>query len=668
MVKYIIEGILPMKFLSFFLLSWFFVFSVFAQTQTNTERLKQLSELFHQRYVVEKAKAIEIANQNGWPIKKIGENGTIMEIQYINHNGIPIYYSTDNLNAAKTVSTNQVWTGGRAGLNLTGIGVPIGEWDGGAIRGSHQELTGRIHQIDSPSSNSDHSTHVAGTMIASGIDASAHGMATSAEINAYDYNDDNAEMAAAADGLRLSNHSYGIICGWDSFGLSWYGDPNISNDEDYKFGFYSENESRAWDEIAFNAPYYLIVKSAGNDRGQGPLLGNSHPADYEPDDGYDTIGPQGVAKNILTVGAIKDIPNGYSQPSDVVMSSFSSWGPTDDGRIKPDIVANGVGLYSSTASSDNSYATYDGTSMSAPNATGSLALLQEHYANLHNGQWMLASTLKALVIHTADEAGDADGPDYRFGWGLLNTEKAANLISEDNNGALLSTIWVDTLQEFQTISYNIHSDGSSPLKLTLCWTDPPGTPVAPQLDPPDLMLVNDLDMRLIGVDSTYMPWVLDPNNRTAAATTGDNFRDNVEQIYLSAPPAGDYTVQISHKDTLYNHQQVFSLIINDAQFNGSPNSLQKVTHITPNKFYLYSNFPNPFNPSTSIRFDLAQSGRTSLTIYNVLGKKIATLVDAHLSAGQYTFKWDAKGQASGIYFYRLQSGKFSKVRRMLLTR
>ena len=657
-----------MKLFTFIISMLVTVTLVFAQSQTNMERLQQLAETFHQRYLADKEFAIQMAQQNGWPIVKTGEDGTIMEIQRIDINGIPIYYSTDNLNAAKTVSTNQVWSGGRAGLNLTGVGVPIAEWDGGAIRGTHQELTGRIHQIDSPSSTSDHSTHVAGTILASGVDAAAHGMATAAEINAYDYNDDNAEMSAAAADLRLSNHSYGILCGWDSFGLSWYGDPNISNDEDYKFGFYTENESKAWDQIAYNAPYYLIVKSAGNDRGHGPLLGSSHPADAEPDSGYDTIGPQGVAKDILTVGAVNDIPNGYSQPSDVVMSSFSSWGPTDDGRIKPDIVANGVGLYSSTAGSDNEYSTYDGTSMSAPNATGSLTLLQEHYANLHNGDWMLASTLKALVIHTADEAGDADGPDFRFGWGLLNTEKAANLITDANNSALTSTIRVDTLQENQTISYQIHTDGTSPLKITICWTDAPGKPVEPQLDPPDLMLINDLDMRLVGADSTYMPWVLDPINRTVPATTGDNFRDNVEQIYVAAPPAGDYTIQISHKDTLYNDQQVFSIVINDAQFNGSPNTLEKASEATPNKFRLYGNYPNPFNPSTNIRFDLATAGRTTLTVYDALGKQITTLVDKYLPAGQYTFKWNAGQLSSGIYFYRLQTGKLSQVKRMLLVK
>ncbi len=124
-----------------------------------------------------------------------------------------------------------------------------------------------------------------------------------------------------------------------------------------------------------------------------------------------------LLKNILTVGAVNPIAAGYSSAADVLMSSFSSWGPTDDGRIKPDVVADGVGLTSSIASSNNAYATYSGTSMATPNVTGSLLLLQEYYVQLHPGIFMRSATLKGLTIHTADEAGPNPGPDYQFGWG-----------------------------------------------------------------------------------------------------------------------------------------------------------------------------------------------------------------------------------------------------------
>ena len=132
----------------------------------------------------------------------------------------------------------------------------------------------------------------------------------------------------------------------------------------------------------------------------------------------------------------------YEDASDVFMSSFSSWGPTDDGRIKPDISAKGVNMYSSTGASNGSYANFSGTSMAAPNVSGSLLLLQQHYNDL-NGEYMLASTLRALALHTADEAGFAPGPDYRFGWGLLNTQRAAQVISQDSNESMIITETLD---------------------------------------------------------------------------------------------------------------------------------------------------------------------------------------------------------------------------------
>ena len=94
-------------------------------------------------------------------------------------------------------------------------------------------------------------------------------------------------------------------------------------------------------------------------------------------------------------------------------------GPTDDGRIKPDISAKGgkhVFLYWSIKRFSSYARNFSGTSMSAPNVSGSLLLLQQHYNDL-NGEYMLASTLRALALHTADEAGFAPGPDYRFGLG-----------------------------------------------------------------------------------------------------------------------------------------------------------------------------------------------------------------------------------------------------------
>ena len=93
------------------------------------------------------------------------------------------------------------------------------------------------------------------------------------------------------------------------------------------------------------------------------------------------------------------------------MSFFSSWGPTDDGRIKPDVVANGEAVYSTLGSGDVAYGAIGGTSMSTPSACGSAALLIEQFGRLFPGQAMRASTLKSLLILTATDRGQV-GPDY----------------------------------------------------------------------------------------------------------------------------------------------------------------------------------------------------------------------------------------------------------------
>ena len=108
-------------------------------------------------------------------------------------------------------------------------------------------------------------------------------------------------------------------------------------------------------------------------------------------------GGSASGKNVITVGAASDITAGYSSPSDVSLASFSGYGPTDDGRIKPDIVGNGVSLTSSLAGDNADYGNYSGTSMSSPNIAGSLALVREHAGDLF-GTPLLAATMKALMM------------------------------------------------------------------------------------------------------------------------------------------------------------------------------------------------------------------------------------------------------------------------------
>lgn len=561
--------------------------------RANVGALQRIATSAEKDYKAERTLALKLARERGWVIEKTYKDGTHISLQGLDAKGMPIYYITyNNASAAATTRTDQLWAGGSLGLALSGgsssVAGRLAIWDGGRVRATHQELQGRITQKDNAKTDNDHATHVAGTMVATGLNPLAKGMAFGQQnLQAYDFNGDDAEMAAAAKDLLVSNHSYGSIAGWrfnpDRKGTDedpyweWWGNTDVSRDEDYTFGYYDEGAA-AWDEIAFNAPYYLIVKSAGNNRSEnGPEVGKpyyqrnnngsfklvaSRPANISSNNGYDIISTSGTAKNILTVGAVGAISNGYNQASDVKVSSFSSWGPTDDGRIKPDLVGNGVSVLSTVATNDRSYQALSGTSMASPNVSGTLLLLQEYYASLRNGAFMRAATLKGLAIHTADEAGSATGPDYIYGWGLLNAERAAQVIRNDRNTHLLEE---KTLKQGETHTLEVTASGAGPLRVTISWTDPHasvtsiGSNVLNNRTP---KLVNDLDLRVSGNGTQYLPWTLDPANPAQAATPSDNMRDNVEQILIAnAVPGKTYTISVGHKGNLHQGPQAYSLLV-----------------------------------------------------------------------------------------------------------
>jgi subtilisin family serine protease len=170
----------------------------------------------------------------------------------------------------------------------------------------------------------------------------------------------------------------------------------------------------------YNAPYYLYVGAAGND-------GNDDSANLSPLEGnssYDKLTGDKVSKNGMVVAnGLDAIINEDGTLNSVTINSSSSEGPTDDLRIKPDIMGNGTGLYSTYEGADDAYNSISGTSMASPNITGSLLLLQQYY-NETFGNFMRASTLKGLALHTADDVGMV-GPDALSGWGLMNTKKSS---------------------------------------------------------------------------------------------------------------------------------------------------------------------------------------------------------------------------------------------------
>lgn len=539
--------------------------------------------------------AVARAQELGIPVRRELPDGRVQEVAGLDERGQLLFRITHNVSAGISTAANLVQA---APYNLTGTNILAGVWDGGSVRSAHQEFGGRVTVRDGSGANN-HATHVGGTIAAAGVSANAKGMATAARIDSYDWNSDISEMNAAGAALAtetnkllVSNHSYGYISGWDYVNggtpyraWEWYGNGTTSSGFEQDFGRYN-TFARSTDLAAVAMPFFTIFWSAGNDRNDDPANGasvalspgsstvvsyssSSHPGgDGTYRGGYENIGYNSVAKNIVTIGAVNDaVSNGQRSTNNATMSSFSSWGPTDDGRIKPDLVANGVDLFSSGSASDIAYYWSSGTSMSSPNAAGSAVLVAQQYVQLF-GQAMRSSTMRGLLIHTADDLGTA-GPDYSNGWGLINTKAAVDLVRDhaESPGKVRLTEGLITTDN-QTITHSFTWDGVSPIKATLAWTDPAGASTTTS-DFRAARLVNNLDLRVVGPNGvTNRPYVMPfvgtwtQASMSQPATSGTNNTDNVEQVYIASPSAaGTYQVVVTYQGTLTNSQQHYSLLI-----------------------------------------------------------------------------------------------------------
>lgn len=553
------------------------------------EMVTRLRTLHRER----KTEAFRQATLRGLPIRELRPDGGVVELMdWVDDT--PRYYTTLNTAAAISTGANLLQV---APYSVDASGWTVGVWDGGGVLTNHQEFGGRVTIQDSASTNiNGHATHVAGTIGAAGVVANARGMTPTVKIDSYDWDNDAGESAArgAAVGgepgkIQLSNHSYTLVSGWHSTGTpkwTWY---STRTAYEPAFGQYNETASEI-DGRLYGLPYYLTVWAAANDRTDNPVNGDSvalkpggatvvyNSAYHPPGDGiakggFETIAYYAVAKNVLTVGAVNDaVTSGQRDISKATMTAFSSWGPTDDGRIKPDLVANGASLYSSYSSGTASYANSSGTSMAAPNATGTAQLLLSLYTSMKPGEYMRACTLKALLIHTADDLG-TPGPDYQFGWGLINAKKAADLIcTAATNPAAPSIIECQITTSASVREHAFHWDGVSPIRATLCWTDPPGA-ITWAHDSRTRSLVNNLNLRLLAPDGTsHFPFVMPfvgtwtTASMSLPATTGTNNVDNVEQVLVASPAVyGVWKAIVTYSGTLANGLQNYGLVISGSK-------------------------------------------------------------------------------------------------------
>lgn len=398
------------------------------------------------------------------------------------------------------------------GRGLSGRGVMTGIGDDGDIS-THLDFTGRhINRVFSYPTN--HATHVAGTMAGAGlIDPLYTGNAPKAGMVSQFFSDIiyNTPVYITDYNMQLTNNSY------------------YSSDNGCPGNSRYDATSRLIDQQLLAYPNLLHVVAAGND-------GSLSCGGYSP--GFATIksGWQ-TGKNVLTVGAMKW--------DDYALAPFSSRGPVLDGRLKPEMVANGWGVSSTYAF--NNYAWFFGTSMAAPNVTGVAAQLYERYRQLHGGLNPDAALIKTLFCNSAEDLGNP-GPDYSFGFGMLHGRRALEAL--ENNTYFSGSISGGAA----AVQSLVVPAGARRLKLMLYWPDKEAAANAANT------LVNDLDLVVTTPSAVQrLPLVLDPSpaNVNSIAVEGVDSRNNIEQVVIENPEAGNYTLTVKGTSVPFGPQPYY---------------------------------------------------------------------------------------------------------------
>lgn len=643
----------------------------YVRKATNIEFLNNFAKEKEAEFEANYKRAVEIARREGKPISGENEDGSLFALKEYNEvTGGLIYVKTFGPNATdsnmffnnvatgsslQTANTKPLHTDG-----IIGTGMKVGVWDGGVGLTNHLAFTGGRYVVkDGTTTTHYHAAHVAGT-VAGGVwsDSETLGFAYGAQVYAYNWTSDLSEMAVAATAatnpIYTSNHSYGL-------------DFENSNASVSIFGQY-DSDARAHDELANNAPYYTIVYAAGNDRDKG----------FNPSKGgKDLLSQAGVAKNTVVVAATKGTEDfsGITGATSVInvggvgpfMAVFSNYGPTDDFRIKPDIAAKGVSVKSISDAGIQSVLTLNGTSMAAPAVTGVFTLWQGYYKTVFN-KYMKSASVRALMAHTAREAGPAAGPDFMFGWGLIDADKGRKIIDQaEANTALFREF---EIAQGTTFEYEFEYDGAEPLVATIAWNDPAGS-ITPSTTS-DLnvkKLVNDLDLRLINTDTnqTYYPWSLTQNwsivhtANNIAVRNVDNARDNIEKIEPQNAVAGNYKIVVSYKGTLQGGKQDYSLIVSGA--GGQMPETDGVASIEGVALNNLTVYPNPVDSYLNVNGDLNTLIGANAQIFDMSGKKIK---DVSLNFDSNNAIIDVSALKTGTYLLSIskngskQSYKFVK--------
>jgi hypothetical protein len=477
------------------------------------------------------------------------------------------------------------------GYGLTGNGVKVGLWDGNLEK--HKDHTGRgiIREYEYPSS---HGEHTSGTIGGAGLlDPKAKGMAPGVQIYGWNFNVqsnglqvfEERDLAAKNDGVEITSNSYGS-----------------SLTSGYNLLRYSAGD-KGDDDVTVKYPYLLNVYSNGNSQSAYP-------------GGFSTSTK--CSKNALHVAA--------NDPNDRI-SNYSSFGPTIDGRLVPQIAAVGTDVYSLDYS--NGYQVMSGTSMATPGTTGTLALLYERYKSNYNGNKPLASMMKALVCNTAKDVGNP-GPDYKYGFGNLNGLRAIKAL--DKKQFFTASVANAATYEKEIVV----PAGLVGLKVMLAYSDLGTTAGANNI------LVNNLDIKIVKDGVTTLPWILNAAQPNANATRGVDNLNNIEQITLDNPAAGTYKIIVTGANVPLDTQE-FSVVYD---------------YVAPELILTYPIGGEKFNPDTTeyIRWDYEGEAKTFTIEYSLDGGLNYVIIASNIPADARNFVWTVPAGILGNAKIRVSAG------------
>jgi len=394
--------------------------------------------------------------------------------------------------------SNTINTYSPMGRHYDGTGVSVALADDGPV-GPHIDYQGRIDQTNTTTNTGTHGDMTTGILMGGGnLNPRYRGMGTGAFIYIFDIGPYahilNSPALNQNQGVLVTSTSYSQGC------------------NDYS------NDTQTGDMILNQNPTLLHVYSAGNNGGGD--------CGYGAGGGWGNItGGYKQGKNVIACGNLNYLD---------VLEGSSSRGPSEDGRIKPDICSNGIDQMSTDG--PNTYQVGGGTSAACPGIAGIVTQLHQAYRDLNGGVTAEGALIKACMLNTAEDLGNS-GPDFKHGWGRVNAFRAVTTLEDERyqTGVIIQGGSID-----HTITVPANT---KQLRVMMYWSDVEGDPLAAKA------LVNDLNMQVIDPSlSVTLPWVLDPTpiaaNLNTPAIHGVDDLNNAEQVTIDNPVAGVFTINV----------------------------------------------------------------------------------------------------------------------------